>query len=341
MKIPSSRSFSFAQPLSGMLKPFHYLYFAGFKEREKLLDVLEAYSLRPAMFEQKQSALIMPIPATEDFSEFRFCGMFRNLILLPDTESRLDLLAIRNLPRCFHQPELQFRSIIQHIPEEFRGKLLGLRRFYGQPDGPESADFYGSLWMPDEIFEDNASLENPSLQDLQTKRREFRLRLCCFRNYFRFELREQQGDAWQSDPELYFSSHESHILLFLILTARNTGTPLSELMSLHSFEEARVSFREAWQSIGKLLKPAGQKLYRKRSFDGRMENEEEAAFVRVMRIIESTGFTAGSKRDRVPVILDDTALNHPDFSLNRWNLLIGHFTEWVYPDKGIEIPASG
>ncbi len=51
MKIHSGKAISFPQPLAGMLKPFRYLYFAGFREREKLLEMLEAFSLRPAMFQ--------------------------------------------------------------------------------------------------------------------------------------------------------------------------------------------------------------------------------------------------------------------------------------------------
>jgi len=299
---------------------------------------LEVFSLRPATFEQRQACLIMPIPATDDFSEFRFCGMFRNLILLPDTESRLDLLAIRNLPRCFFQPDLQFRIACRELLPDYDGKLLGLRQFYGQPDDPADMNFCGSRWMADQFFEHIRILEKPSLQDIEVKRREFRLRLCSFRNYFRFELREKQGNAWQSDPDLYLSSYESQVLLFLILTARNAELPMAELMNLRSFKEAKNSFWQAWKSVSKLFIPLEQPSYQKRTFDESGEAEEKAAFVRVMQTLESTGFSAGSKRDRVPVILDDAVLKHPYFSISSWNLLIGHFTEWVYPDKGIEMP---
>jgi hypothetical protein len=345
MKISISRSVSFPQPLSGMLKPYRYLYFAGFREREKLLDVLETYSLRPAIFEQRQSALVMPIPATENFSEFRFCNMFRNLIMLPDAESRLDLLAIRNLPRCFHQPELMFRAISRYIPEDYQGKLIGLRRYYGNPKGSTEPDFFGSCWIPDEIFDNPSTMEKPALQDLGTKKREFRLRLCCFRNRFYFELREQQGEEWQSDPELFLSSDDSQILLFLILIARNTGASLAGLMKGNNFRAARNSHRSTWESVGKLLQPKSIGLthkytYRQRNFSEPTGNEENAAFIRVVRTLESTGFTSGSRSERVPLILDDTTLNHPDFSVRRWNLLLSHFIEWVYPDKGIVIPAS-
>ena len=338
MKIHSGKAISFPQPLAGMLKPFRYLYFAGFREREKLLEMLEAFSLRPAMFEQRQAGLIMPIPATEDFSEFRFCGMLRNLILLPDTESRLDLLAIRNLPRCFFQPDLQFRLACRELLSDYDGKLLGLRQFYGQPDDPADMNFFGSRWMADQVFDDIRILERPSLHDIEVKKREFRLRLCSFRNCFRFELREKQGNAWQSDPELYLSSYESQVLLFLIFIARNNGTPMAELMNLRSFREAKRSFPQVWKSVSKLFMPIDQPLYQQRTFDDSQEAEEKAAFIRVMQTLESTGFSAGSKRDRVPVILDDTALAHPVFAINSWNQLIGHFIEWVYPDKGIEMP---
>ena len=181
-------------------------------------------------------------------------------------------------------------------------------------------------------------LEKPSLQDIEVKRREFRLRLCSFRNYFRFELREKQGNAWQSDPDLYLSSYESQVLLFLILTARNAELPMAELMNLRSFKEAKKSFWQAWKSVSKLFIPLEQPSYQKRTFDESGEAEEKSAFIHVMQILESTGFSAGSRRDRVPVILDDSTLTHPVFSINSWNLTIGHFTEWVYPDKGIEIP---
>lgn len=43
MKIHSGKPISFSQPLAGMLKPFRYLYFAGFREREKLLEMLSAF----------------------------------------------------------------------------------------------------------------------------------------------------------------------------------------------------------------------------------------------------------------------------------------------------------
>ena len=338
MKIHSGKAISFPQPLAGMLKPFRYLYFAGFRKREKLLEMLEAFSLRPAMFEKRQAGLIMPIPATKDFSEFRFCGMLRNLILLPDTESRLDLLAIRNLPRCFFQPDLQFRLACRELLPDYDGKLLGLRQFYGQPDDPADMNFFGSRWMADQVFDDIRILERPSLHDIEVKKREFRLRLCSFRNCFRFELREKQGNAWQSDPELYLSSYESQVLLFLIFIARNNGTPMAELMNLRSFREAKRSFPQVWKSVSKLFMPIDQPLYQQRTFDDSGESEEKAAFIRVMQTLESTGFSAGSKRDRVPVILDDTALAHPVFAINSWNQLIGQFIEWVYPDKGIEMP---
>jgi hypothetical protein len=338
MKIQSGKNISFPQPIAGMLKPFRHLYFAGFTEREKLLEILEVYSLRPARFEERQTGLLMPIPKTEDFVEFRFCGMFRNLIMLPDCESRLDLLAIRNLPNCFHQPGLQFRQTCHDLLKDYKGKLVGLSQFYGQSENWADLDFFGSRWMVDEISDDLRILGRPGLKEIEVKKREFRLRLCCFRNCFRFELREKQGDVWQSDPELYLSGNESQILLFLILTARNTGIPLAELMSVRSYKEAQGNFRDAWNSLRKLFMPLEQPRYRQRTFDG-SEREEIADFTRVMRLLESTGFSAGSRRDRVPFILDETALQHTEFSFIRWNLLIGHFVEWIYPDTGILIPA--
>lgn len=340
MRIISRKPISFAQPVSGMLKPFRIVYFAGFREREKLLDVLEAYSLRPALFEERQAGLIMPLPATDDFSEFRFCSMFRNLIMLPDTASRLDLLAIRNLPHCFREPGLQFRSACQQILKDYDGKLVVLRQFYDQPEDSAGVDFFGSRWIPDEIIGGMENLEKPSLRDLEVKKREFRLRLCCFRHRFYFELREKQGEAWQSDPELYLSPDESHLLMFLILAARTTGRPLAEFMDMSRYRAARNSVPEAWKSLHKIFLPVDHTRLRERNFTGQGSGEDDrSVFVRVMRMLESTGFSAGSRRDRIPVALDETALHHPKFSLSNWNQVIGPYTEWIFPGKGIVLPS--
>ena len=342
MEVNNQKVISFGTLLSGMCKPLKFVYIANFSSREKLLKVLENYSLNPWSFEEQLTGLIMPVPETGDFAEFRFSGMFRNLIMLPYVESKLDLLAIKNLPRCFFNPNMQFREALGEFIEQHPDQLIRLRQFYQAGEDAAGQDFFGSRWMIDATFSDAAPLLQLEKQNLKVRKREFRLRLTAFMDKFRFEIREKEGDIWQSDPDLFLSSNESIVLMFLILASKNTGTPLAELMNFRSFSEVKNSYRKSWEQVSSLFIPFPNRRYILGAFEEESRHSHQmSVFNRVMRVIESTGFTAGRIKERVPLILDDSCTGNRHFSINNWNQVLGNIQEWVFPGKGIALPDTG
>jgi len=341
MEKQEQKPISFSPILSAMCKPFKFVYVANFSSREKLLDVLEFYSMQPSTFEENQIGIIMPLPSTQDFSEFRFTGMFRNLIMLPDVESKLDLLAIKNLPLCFLNPNIQFKEVFGNKLDHAKGCLIKFRQYCNATDGPKNLDFFGSQWITEHSYEDLTILKKPDLPDFSPKKREFRLRLFVFRDKFRFELRERQGDIWQSDPELFLTSDESIALMFILVVCWNTNAFIQELLTFPNFFEAYKTFKTQVDRLNNIFKPLEKKRYLNHFREEQSGDDSlRSNFTKAAKVLESTGFNMNRRKDRVPIILDETAANHPHFSINNWNMVLGTMPEWIIPGKGIEIPES-
>jgi hypothetical protein len=156
---------------------------------------------------------------------------------------------------------------------------------------------------------------------------------------FRFEIREKEGDVWQADPDLFLSSDESIVLMFLILASKNTGTPMAEMMNFQSFREVKNSFRNSWEQVSSLFIPFPKRRYILGTYEEESRHTYQiSVFNRVMKVIESTGYTGGRLKERVPLILDESCTGNPHFSIHTWNLALGNTPEWIYPGKGIELP---
>lgn len=341
MEKQEQKPISFSPILSAMCKPFKFVFVANFSTREKLLDVLELYSLQPSIFEENQIGVIMPLPSTQDFSEFRFTGMFRNLIMLPDVESKLDLLAIKNLPLCFLNPNVQFGEVFGNKLDHAKGRLIKLRQYCNATEGPKNLDFFGSQWITEHNYEDLNVLKKPALPDISPKKREFRLRLFVFRDKFRFEMRERQGDIWQSDPELFLTSDESIALMFILVVCYNTNAFIQELLNFPNFLEAFKTFKTHAERLNSIFKPLEKKRYLNHFWEEQSGDDSlRSNFTKAAKVLDSTQFNMNRRKDRVPIILDETAANHPHFSITNWNQVLGTIPEWIIPGKGIEIPAA-
>ena len=140
------------------------------------------------------------------------------------------------------------------------------------------------------------------------------------------------------------STDESILLLFILSVSWNTGTSLSELSNFISFQDAFHAYQDQAGKLRKLFRHDHPRAYRSFSTffqdDQSGGNNQVANFRRVMKLLDATSFSINPGRERIPVIVDETAERHAFFSVNSWNAVLGNMTEWIFPGRGVQITSE-